>query len=305
MLSSREMRTASGRFFGALLTLLWLAAPLCAQKDNAPEISAAQLVRETVAQEIKAASDTSHKHLFRSRKQMARGSQTRLYVETNESMAGMTIAHNDQPLTTQQQKAEQDHLAWLASSPEQLRKKHAREKEDEERTLRVVRALPNAFLYEYDGDETGAPGLGKTGDPLKKLKFTPNPSYSPPTRVEQVLQGMRGYLLVDAAAHRIAVIEGTLFRDVSFGWGIIGHLDKGGHFRVQQADVGDGSWELTAMSLRMTGKILLFRGLSITTDEVFSDFQQVPADLPFSKGVDLLNAEQQKLAREAESKAER
>ena len=116
---------------------------------------------------------------------------------------------------------------------------------------------------------------------------------------------MRGYLLVDAAAHRIAVIEGTLFRDVSFGWGIIGHLDKGGHFRVQQADVGDGSWELTAMSLRMTGKILLFRGLSITTDEVFSDFQQVPADLPFSKGVDLLNAEQQKLAREAESKAER
>jgi hypothetical protein len=299
------MRTASGRFCGALLTLLWLAAPLCAQKDNAPEISAAQLVRETVAQEIKAASDTSHKHLFRSRKQMARGSQTRLYVETNESMAGMTIAHNDQPLTTQQQKAEQDHLAWLASSPEQLRKKHAREKEDEERTLRVVRALPNAFLYEYDGDETGAPGLGKTGDPLKKLKFTPNPSYSPPTRVEQVLQGMRGYLLVDAAAHRIAVIEGTLFRDVSFGWGIIGHLDKGGHFRVQQADVGDGSWELTAMSLRMTGKILLFRGLSITTDEVFSDFQQVPADLPFSKGVDLLNAEQQKLAREAESKAER
>ena len=305
MLSSREMRTASGRFCGALLTLLWLAAPLCAQKDNAPEISAAQLVRETVAQEIKAASDTSHKHLFRSRKQMARGSQTRLYVETNESMAGMTIAHNDQPLTTQQQKAEQDHLAWLASSPEQLRKKHAREKEDEERTLRVVRALPNAFLYEYDGDETGAPGLGKTGDPLKKLKFTPNPSYSPPTRVEQVLQGMRGFLLVDAAAHRIAVIEGTLFRDVSFGWGIIGHLDKGGHFRVQQADVGDGSWELTAMSLRMTGKILLFRGLSITTDEVFSDFQQVPADLPFSKGVDLLNAEQQKLAREAESKAER
>jgi hypothetical protein len=305
MLSSREMQTACRRFCGALLTLLWLAAPLCAQKDNAPQISAAQLVRETVAQEIKAASDTSHKHLFRSRKRMASGSQTRLYVETNESMAGMTIAHNDQPLTAQQQKAEQDRLAWLARSPEQLRKKHAREKEDEERTLRVVRALPNAFLYEYDGDETGAPGLGKTGDPLRKLKFTPNPSYSPPTRVEQVLQGMRGYLLIDAAAHRIAVIEGTLFRDVSFGWGIIGHLDKGGHFRVQQADVGDGSWELTAMSLRMTGKILLFRGLSITTDEVFSDFQQVPADLPFSKGVDLLNAEQQKLAREAESKAER
>ena len=305
MLSNRAKPTRSGLLCATLLALLSLAIPLRAQQNSAPEISAAELVRETVANEIKAASDTSHKHLFRSHKQMPRGSQTRLYVETNDSMAGITIARNDQPLTAQQQKAEQDHLAWLASSPAQLRKKHAREKEDEERTLRVLRALPNAFRYEYDGDETGAPGLGKTGDPLKKLKFTPNPSYSPPTHVEQVLQGMRGYLLVDAAAHRIAAIEGTLFRDVTFGWGIIGHLDKGGHFRVQQADVGDGSWELTGMSLRMTGKILLFRGLSITTDEVFSDFREVPADLSFTKGVDLLNAEQQKLAHEAESRAER
>ena len=305
MFSTREKRTGSGLLAATLLTLLSLAVSLRAQENTAQEIPAAQLVRETVAQEIQAASDTSHKHLFRSRKQMPRGSQTRLYVETNDSMAGMTIAHNDQPLTAQQQKAEQDHLAWLAGSPEQLRKKRAREKEDEDRTLRVVRALPDAFRYEYEGDETGAPGLGKTGDPLKKLKFTPNPSYSPPSRVEQVLQGMKGYLLIDAAAHRIAAIEGTLFRDVTFGWGIIGHLDKGGHFRVQQADVGDGSWELTSMSLRMTGKILLFRGLSITTDEVFSDFQQVPADLPFSKGVDLLKAEQQKLAHEAGSRAER
>lgn len=305
MPSSREIRTANGLFCAILLALLSTAVPLRAQQNSAPELSAAELVRLTVANEINAAGDTSHKHLFRSRKQMTRGSQTRLYVETNDSMAGITIAHNDQPLTAQQQKAEQDHLAWLASSPEQLRKKHAREKEDEERTLRVLRALPNAFRYEYDGAETGAPAMGKSGDPLKKLKFTPNPLYSPPTHVEQVLQGMRGYLLVDAAAHRLAAIEGTLFRDVTFGWGIIGHLDKGGHFRVQQADVGDGSWELTAMSLRMTGKILLFRGLSITTDEVFSDFREVPANLPFAKGVDLLKAEQQKLAHESESKAER
>lgn len=304
MLSSRERLPGIVLLCAALITVVTPAASP-AQESSTPEVSAAELVRETVDHEIKAASDTSHKHLFRSRKQMPRGSQTRLYVETNDAMAGMTIAHNDQLLTAEQQKAEQDHLAWLAGSPEQLRKKRAREKEDEDRTLRVLRALPNAFQYEYDGEETGAPALGKIGDPLKKLKFTPNPSYSPPTRVEQVLQGMKGYLLVDAAAHRIAAIEGTLFRDVSFGWGIIGHLDRGGHFRVQQADVGDGSWEITAMSLRMTGKILLFRGLSITTDEVFSDFQQVPGDLPFAKGVDLLKVEQQKLAHEGESQAER
>ncbi|HSU53434.1 MAG TPA: hypothetical protein VLT36_05185, partial [Candidatus Dormibacteraeota bacterium] len=135
--------------------------------------------------------------------------------------------------------------------------------------------------------------------------FTPNPAYSPPSRVEQVLQGLKGYLLIDAAAHRLARIEGTLFRDVTFGWGIIGHLDKGGYFRVQQADVGDGSWEITSMKLKVTGKILLFRGLSITTDEVFNDFHPVPADLTFVKAVELLKTEQEKLAHEGESQAQR
>ena len=48
------------------------------------------------------------------------------------------------------------------------------------------------------------PGLGKTGNPLVRLKFHPNPNYEPPTRVEQVLTGMQGVVLVDRArpAHR-------------------------------------------------------------------------------------------------------
>ena len=138
--------------------------------------------------------------------------------------------------------------------------------------------------------------MGKPGDKMVRLKFTPNPGYSPPSHVEQVLEGMQGYLVIDSSALRLARIDGALFRDVSFGWGILGHLDKGGHFRVQQADVGDGCWEITAMSLRMTGKILVFKSFSMTSDENFADFQRVPDDLPFAKGVELLKSEQEKLA---------
>jgi hypothetical protein len=184
----------------------------------------------------------------------------------------------------------------LMDNPEQLRKKKAREKEDAERTLRIVKALPAAFLYQYDGTETGTAELGKPGDELVRLKFTPNPSYSPPSHVEQVLQGMEGYLLIDRNERRIAKIDGVLFREVSFGWGILGHLDKGGHFRVEQADVGNGSWELTAMSLKITGKILMFKGISMISDETFSDFQRVPDRLTFAQGVAMLKAEQEKTA---------
>jgi hypothetical protein len=283
--------------------ICWIAPALFHGQQALPQISPNDLVRQTVAREVAAANQPSQKQMFRSRKQTSKGSQTRLYVETKDAMAGMLIAINDQPLTPQQQQAETDHLNWLAGNPEQLRKKYAREKEDADRTLRIVKALPDAFRYKYAGTEAGGPDMGKTGDELVRLEFTPNPAYSPPSRAEQVLDGMQGYLLIDTSAHRIARIDGTLFREVSFGWGIIGHLDKGGHFRVQQADVGDGVWEITAMNLQITGKILLFKGLSMISDEKLSDFHPVPDDLTFAKGVDILKTEQENLAHNPEPQA--
>ena len=300
------MRWVRGKLAGCATVCVLGGTILPAQQAQPLEISPNDVVRQAVAREVAAADQTSNPHMFRSRRQTPKGSQTKLYIETKDAIAGMLIAINDRPLSAQQQQSEIDRLNWLAGNPEQLRKKHAREKEDADRTLRIVKALPDAFRFKYAGTEVCRPDLGKAGDELVRLEFTPNPRYSPPSKTEQVLEGMRGYLLVDTTAHRIAMIDGTLFRDVTFGWGIIGHLDKGGHFRVQQADVGDGSWEITAMGLKITGKILLFKGISMISDETFGDFHSVPGDLTFSKGVDLLKSEQAKLGHnhETESAAE-
>jgi hypothetical protein len=263
-----------------------------------------ELVRAAVANEVAAANDDSIKHMFRSRKQAPQGSQTRLYVETRSAMAGMTIAYNDQPLTPEQMQGEENHLGGLISDPEQLRRKHSQEQQAAERTLRIVKALPDAFLYDYDGEERGAADLGKDGARLLRLKFRPNPAYQPPSRVEQVLDGMQGFLLIDSASRRIARIDGTLFKEVGFGWGILGHLDKDGHFLVEQRDLGNGSWEVSHMSLSFTGKILLFKSLAIKSDEVFSDFRRVPADTTFAQGVEMLKAEAAKLAENHKTGAE-
>ncbi len=271
---------------------------IAAQTPKAPERPPSELVRAAVKNEVAAANSTAVRHMFRDRRKTPKGSQTRLYVETNEALAAMLIANNDQPLTPQQKQGETNHLAWLMGNPAALRKKQAREKEDADRTLQIVKALPEAFHFEYAGTENSEAGLGKPGAQLVRLKFTPNPSYSPPSRLEQVLEGMQGYLLIDTEALRLARIDGTLFKDVTFGWGIIGHLDKGGHFLVQQADVGDGDWEITAMTLNITGKILFFKSLSMVSDEAFSDFQRVPDHLTFAQGVEMLKAEQEKLARD-------
>jgi len=293
---NNRKRLAAYLAIATLLLTVTAVTALPAQAPAAPAMPAGELVRAAVANEVAAANNTAVKHLFRSRKQTPKGSQTHLYVETDDAMVGVLIAVNDEPLTPAQQQGEASHLAWLMNSPDQLRKKKAREKEDADRTLQIVKALPDAFRYEYAGTEPSAEGMGTAGTELVRLKFTPNSSYSPPSRVEQALAGMQGYLLIDASSRRIALIDGTLFRDVTFGWGIIGRLDKGGHFLVRQAEVSSGAWDITEMNLNITGKILLFKTLSMVSDEVFSDFQRVPDKLTFAHGVQLLKAEQERLA---------
>ena len=255
----------------------------------------AELVRQTVQNETAVANNSPH-HMFVSVRETAHGSQTKLYCETRDAMAGMAIAYDHQPLTAQQRAAEDSRLDDLISNPSELVKKRQREKEDAERTTRIVRAMPDAFLYEYDGTESGKPSLGKAGDELVRLRFRPNPKYEPPSRVEQVLQGMQGVLLIDANKRHIARIDGTLYKEVGFGWGILGHLDKGGHFLVEQADIGDDTWEIVHMSLAFTGKILIFKHLDIRSDEVFSDFHEVPKNLTFAQGVELLKKQEAILA---------
>ncbi len=230
--------------------------------------------------------------MFRGVKTTPKGSTTRIYVETKDATAGLVIANDGKPLTPEQRQAEQARLERFVKNPDELRKKRAQEHEDAERTIRIMRALPDAFLYTYTGQENGSPGIGKVGDPLVKLKFRPNPDYHPPSHVEEVLTGMQGDILVDAVRYRIASIDGTLFKTVGFGWGILGHLNAGGHFIVHQEDVAENSWEISSMTVNFTGKILLVKNLSIQSAEVYSCFKRVSSDLTFAQAIELLKKEE-------------
>ena len=284
--SSRQAAIICGQSWLAVLALLAISCGMMwASAQTTPE-SPSELIQKAVDNEI-AANDTTARFSFADLKETSHGSQTELLIETNEAMAGMVVAINEKPLSAEQRRAEEGRLARLLNNPDELRRKQRSEKEDSDRVDRIMKALPSAFLFEPDGTEMGRQTAGKQGDPIVRLKFHPNPKYRPPSHVEQVLEGMQGFVSIDAKQHRIARIDGTLVHEVSFGWGILGHLDKGGHFFVEQADVG-GRWEITSMDLAFTGKILLIKSLSIKSSEVFSDFRRAPPNLTFAQGVELL-----------------
>jgi hypothetical protein len=289
---SRKLFAPSIAHVGAWILLL-TAASFAGQPATVSSYrNPVELVRKAVQNEIKAGDDDSAHFLFRGTKTTPQGSTTRLYVETKEATAGLVIAYNGKPLTPEQRLEEEARVERFISHPEELKKKREQERASAERTLRIVRALPDAFLFEYAGEEQGSEGVGRAGEILVKLKFRPNPHYQAPSRVEEVLTGMQGYVLVDGAHYRLATIDGTLFKEVGFGWGILGHLDPGGRFTVQQQELDDNVWEISRMSVNFTGKILLFKSLSINSTETFTGFKRVPLDLTFAQALELLKKEE-------------
>ena len=290
MVALNRMRAATF----AILALL-LPAGLARAADVPSNIAPAELVRQAINNEMGSSHDRA-KFMFRDLKETPKGTQTKLVVETRDATAGLLVAINGKPLDPQQKQAEEGRLQYLATHPDALAKKKKDEKQDEDNTNKILRALPDAFLYQYDGVETGKDGVGKAGDELVRLKFRPNPNYDPPSHTEQVLTGMQGSMLVDANAKRLAEIDGVLFKQVGFGWGILGHLDKGGHFLVVQGDVGENHWELTRMRLDFTGKVLLFKSLTIKSSETFTDFRPAPPNLSFAQAVEFLKKQQEVVA---------
>jgi hypothetical protein len=254
----------------AAVFLLTVLQAFAGKQDTNLPANPNDLVRKAIQNELKTPSiDAAEFHSWKMRQVKPNRISVRQFVETPDGLIARLISLNDKPLSGEEREKEEARINRLLD-PKQMQQKRKQQNEDESRTKRMVAALPDAFIYQYTGTEE------KNGHTLVNLKFTPNPKFSPPTREALVYQGMEGTMIVDSTAMRMTKIDGTMFRDVSIGWGIIGHLDKGGQFIVEQAEVDKGDWEITKMRLNFTGKALIFKSIRIDETDVSTDFQKVP-----------------------------
>jgi hypothetical protein len=274
---------------GAAVVLL-VTVTLAEEKPNhAPSMgNPADVMRSVAENEVKAANDEFNRVFFRGVKTTPKGSATHIYVQTRQATAGELIATNGQPLKADERQSEEARIERFINNPQELKKKCEQDHETAERTMRIVRALPDAFLFTYAGQEAGTQTIGRANTQLLKFSFHPNPAYQPPTRVEEVLTGLQGYVLVDAENLRLAAIDGTLFKDVAFGWGILGHLNKGSRFVVQQVKVDDGLWQVSSVTFNFTGKVLMLKSINVNATEVFSGFQRIPPELSLVQALEFM-----------------
>jgi hypothetical protein len=267
---------------GALLALLlcaWQAA--AGQQTNSNPVD---IVRRATQNEIAQSGATKPPYfMYRDNTQWKDHSLTTISIETSEGGLSRTIAKNGKPLPPDEQVQADDKLKKFAYDPEARRKKRQANREDDQRAATLMRSLPDAFTYTLLGTSTGP-----NGHELVRLKFVAKPDWSAPTHETRVLEGMQGDMVVDNTAHRIAEINGTLFKDVDFGWGILGRLNKGGRFIIKQQEVGEGKWEQTEETLQFNGKVLMVKALTIWSTETMTDFRPVPANVTTAQALQLL-----------------
>jgi hypothetical protein len=204
------------------------------------------------------------------RKHHGSGTQVERCVETPDGTLSRVVLINNMPLSTAQKEQEAERVREMAD-PQKLREKQKETRQDDARTEKMLAAIPDAFDFTYV-DSSTAPN----GHKLLTLGFAPRHGFQPPSRETAVFLGMQGEITIDQTAMRIEKIDGTLFKDVTFGWGIFGRLHKGGRFYVEQAEVTPTHWEGTHMLIHFDGRALLFP-VHYDDNEESWDYQTVPA----------------------------
>ena len=278
----------------AAFVLLVASVPAWSQQKSS-DIDPIALVRRAAKNEIKAA-DVEQYYMFKDNTQYKDHSIVKEIVRTKQGGLSTTLLINGKPLTADQRQKEDAKLEKFANDPDARRKRRESNKADDQRSELMLTSLPDAFLYTYVGTDRGP-----HGEELVHLKFTANPKFDPPNHETAVYQGMEGDMIIDRQAARIAKIDGTLFKDVDFGWGILGRLNKGGKFRIVQRDIGGGHWEEVEETLQFYGKILLVKSLTIWSTETMYDFQTVPSNLTTAQALDLLHKSEDVVAQSGPS----
>jgi hypothetical protein len=275
-----------------LIAVLVTAPAWGGQQAPKPELPAdpGAFVRTTIENELKP--DPNHtRYEYRLVKKKPNRNETFEMIEAKEGTVGRLLLINDQPLTAEQRAKEDKRLQRLVNDPSALAQKIKSQKEDDARTRAMLRAMPDAFLYQYAGTKNEEPW----GE-VVELTFKPNPNFDPPTRETLVYRGMEGSMWIALPARRLARIQAKLFRDVDFGWGILGHLDQGGQFVVEQKPVNGDHWEPSHMVLNFTGKALIFKTIRINDDQTTSDYRPVSPDMTVAQAVEALKKQDGQVA---------
>ena len=239
--------------------------------------SAHDLVKDVIYNELK---DRQHESYwqYNIKKRMGSATFTAVQVETKNGPLSRVLTRDGKPLTAAQQHVEDERVAKLVNNPAELTRLKQSHDQDEQRLVRLMGLMNGAFLYEYDGTDSG----------FTRLKFKPNPSFTPPTYEARIFHALGGTVWVDPSQKRLARLQGVILDRVDFGYGLLGHIEKGGTFEIKREPVSTNHWRTSQIDMHVAGKVIFFKTVSKDQSEIRSDFKPVPMEITLQEAGKLL-----------------
>jgi hypothetical protein len=277
----------------AFLFLLWAVLsvialtqqPVQAQQPPVPRSpqpalpgDATKYVAEIIHHELEQEKQDHSHWRYRAHREDEKSNSDRDIIETKDGEIARTLLLWGRPLTAAERQRDEERMRKLVNDPDERAKRNKREKDDSEKGHQMFKAIPDAFIFKYDGNDNG----------LVRLSFFPNPRYDPPTRELRVFRSLSGKMWIDPYVRHLVRLGGQLFEDVTFGWGILARLNKGGTFNVNLREVGPGHWDMVSLDVNMSGHAVLFKNIAVQQHQTQGEFRRVPDDLTMAQGYELL-----------------
>ena len=204
-----------------------------------------------------------------------------MQVETKYGPIHRIVSYGGAPLTDVQKREENARLDQLLHNSSDQARVAQQYDQDERRLQRLMALLPDAFLFEYDGLEDG-------GD-IVRVKFRPNPGFTPPSYEARMFHAMGGFIWINLLQKRMVHLKGQILEQVDFGFGLLGHIEKGGAFEIQRESVSQTHWKTDLVEIHVAGRLILFKSITKDQREVRSGFKAVPDGITLQQAKGLLD----------------
>jgi hypothetical protein len=280
--SITESRAPAKVAIPVLIAAAFLIFPRVAafpQRTAAGEgLSPDQFLRKAIDSELKA-QDNDHTHWMYQLKAGESGNEeVKWVIETRDGDLERLQSVNGKLITPEQEKQESRRIERLLHKNDEQKKRRRAQQEDDRTTEHLFRMLPDAVLASY----------GERKGDLVEILFRPNPNFRPLSHEDVVFHSMEGHIWINQKEKRLAEIDGHLIKTVKFFGGLLGYLDEGGQFHVQQSEVAPGHWEITLLHVDMRGKALFFKTVSVQQNEIRTNFRRITDNLTLAEAAEEL-----------------
>lgn len=183
-------------------------------------------------------------------------------VETPQGNLRRKIEDHGRKLSPAERQAEDARLQLLLKDPGEQARRRKDEAHDDDQAQKLLKLLPEAFLWSIQSETPEA----------YTLDFKPDPAYQAKDMEAKVFSVMAGQVVVARPSSRLESMQGKLMTDVKIAFGLFGRLQQGGTFHIERKEIVPGHWQIVDTNVHIGGHVF-FKTIGSQEDEHRGDFK--------------------------------